>query len=807
MARMIRAGFAAAMAAFALLALAGCGSGDDATATPPPPEPSADTVKIGLLADFTSDLAEFGPPNRDAAELAMQHVNDAGGVLGGRRLEIISADDGTSEIIAVDSARKLVNVDGVSAIIGPLASGPTLAVANAVTVPNGIPQVSSTASSPAITLLDDNDFVFRTNPSDAFQGVILAGLAYKLGYRSAGVLYINNAYGQGLADQFAESFEALGGTATTVSHEDGQPTYASELAQATDGNPDALVAVSYPVNGALYVREAIEGGFADTFLFVDATKSDDLISAVGAENLEGTWGTAPEGIESAATATFAREYAAAYGGRAPGLFNAQSYDAGAIIALAVVAAGSDEPGAVRDALRAVANPPGTEIGPGSAELRRGIELLRAGEEINYQGASGPVDLDANGDVSGAMGVWRILDGETVTDQVVLNADEIDVPAQDPVKIGSLMDFTGDLAEYGTPMHDAVVLAAQHLNEAGGVLGGRQIEVVEADGGTSEVISVDAARKLVNVDRVVGVVGPLGSGATPAVANAVTVPNGVPEITPSATSPSLTLLEDDDFLFRTTVSDAFQGKVLANLAWEVGYRNAGVLYINNPYGQGLADQFAETFAELGGEVTTVAHEGGQPSYASEIADATFTEPDVLVAMSYPVSAAVYVREAIESGQADTFLFVDGTKSEEMIEVVGAAALEGTYGTAPGPVEGEASLRFDSEYAAAFGEHLPVYLRESYDATALFGLAIEAAGSDDREAVRDALRRVAGPPGVEIGPGVDELRRGLQLLRNGQEINYEGASGPVDFDENGDVAGAMEIWRIVNGEIVVERVVSE
>ena len=809
----LRGGLAAAMALAALLALAACRSGDDPTAaptnTPDAPAASGEAVKVGALMDFTGDLAEYGPPMDDAIKLAAKHVNAAGGVLGGRMIEVVSEDGGTSDVISVEAARKLVTVDDVSALIGALGSGFTLAVANAVTIPNETLQISPSASAPSITLVEDNDLLFRTNVSDSFQGVILADLANALGYDSVGVMHINNAYGQGLADQFAESFRAMGGTATVVAHEDDQPTYSSELARATADNPDALAAISYPVNGAVYVREAIESGAADTFLFVDATKSVDLIGAVGAEVLEGTYGTAPGALENAASARFEGDYEAEYA-RPPSPFTAQSYDAMALVALAVEAAGSDDSKAIRDALRGVAGPPGAEIGPGQAELARGLQLLRDGQEVNYQGASGPVDLDQNGDVLGAMEVWRIVNGEIVSEQVVTEQGRVEVdapPAQEPVKIGSLMDFTGELAEYGVPIHDSVLLAAQHLNAAGGVLGGRRIEIIQADGATSDVVSVDAARKLVTVDRVAGIVGPLGSGATPAVANAVTVPNGVPQITPSATAPSLTLLEDDDFLFRTTPSDAFQGVVLANLAWELGYRNAGVLYINNAYGVGLADQFAETFAELGGEVTTVPHESGAPTYASEIADATFTDPDVLVAMSYPVSAGVYVREAIESGAADTFLFVDGTRSEELIGVVGAAALEGTYGTAPGPVEGEASARFWSDYTTAFGEFPPVYLHESYDAMAIFGLAIEAAGSDDREAVRDALRPVAGPPGVEVGHGVDELARALQLIRDGQEVNYEGASGPVDFDENGDVAGAMEIWRIVEGEIVVERVVSE
>lgn len=806
---MTRAWLAAALACAALLALAGCrsddGAADDPTATPAPP------VKVGALMDFTGDLAEYGPPMDDAIKLAAKHVNDAGGVLNGRLIEVLSEDGGTNDAISVEAARKLVTVDGVSALIGALGSGFTLAVANAVTIPNETLQISPSASAPSITLVNDNDFLFRTNVSDSFQGVILADLASELGYDSVGVMHINNAYGQGLADQFAESFEALGGTAVVVPHEDGQPSYASELARATANDPDALVAVSYPVNAALYVREAIDGGDADTFLFVDGTKSEEMITAVGAGALEGTYGTAPGALETSASARFADDYEAEYA-RPPTPFTAQSYDAMAVVALAVEAAGSDDSQAIRDALRRVAGPPGVEVGPGQAELARALQLIRDGQDVNYQGVSGPVDLDENGDVVGAMEVWRIVGGQIVSEQVVTAQGQvaIDAPAaQEPVKIGSLMDFTGELAEFGVPMNDAVALAAQHLNEAGGVLGGREIEIVEEDGQTSEVIAVTAARKMATVDGVVGIVGPLGSGATQAVANAVTALNGVPQITSSATAPSITLLDDDDFLFRTAPSDSFQGAVLANLAWELGYRNAGVMYINNAYGSGLADQFGETFADLGGQVLAVAHESGQPSYASEIEEATFQDPDVLVAMSYPVSAGVYVREALESGAASEFLFVDGTKSPDLIEAVGAASLEGVYGTAPGPVEGPAAERFDADYAAEFGADRAQqpFLRESYDAMALFGLAIQAAGSDDREAIRDALRGVANPPGAVIGPGVDDLRRGLRLLRDGQEINYEGASGPVDLDENGDVSGAMEIWRIMNGEIVVERVVSE
>lgn len=776
-----------------------------APATMEPKEP----VKIGSLMDFTGELGEFGGPMNNAVLLAAEHINAAGGVLGGREIEIVSEDGATSDVTSVDAARKLVNVDGVSALIGPLASGITLAVANAVTVPNQVPQISPSATSPALTVLDDDDFVFRTAPSDAFQGVILADLAHGLGYRNAAVLFVNNPYGQGLADQFTASFEALGGQATAVAHESDQPSYASELSRATANDPDVLVAVSYPVSAGVYIREAVESGAANAFLFVDGSKSEDLISAVGAASLEGSYGTAPGAVESEATAQFASDYSAAYGDSTQP-FLRESYDAAVIFGLAIEAAGSDDPVAVRGAMRAVSGPPGEEVGPGAAEIARALQLLRDGQEINYQGAGGAVDLDENGDVSGAMEIWKVANGAIVAESVVTEPGTVSVmpsPPKEPVKVGSLMDLTGELGEFGGPMNDAVVLGAQHINAAGGVLGGREIEIISEDGATSDVTSVDAARKLVNVDGVSALIGPLASGITLAVANAVTIPNQVPEISPSATSPALTVLDDDDFVFRTAPSDAFQGVVLANLARGLGYQSAGVLFVNNPYGQGLADQFTASFEALGGQATAVPHESGQPSYASELSRATANDPDVLVAISYPVSAGVYVREAIESGAADTFLFVDGSKSEDLITAVGADSLEGTYGTAPGAVESAATEQFSSDYSAAYGQSTNPFLRESYDAMVIFGLAIEAAGSDDPVAVRDAMRAVAGPPGVEVGPGVEEIARALQLLRSGQEINYQGASGPVDLDENGDVSGAMEIWKIAGGQIVTERIISE
>jgi ABC-type branched-subunit amino acid transport system substrate-binding protein len=244
-------------------------------------------------------------------------------------------------------------------------------------------------------------------------------------------------------------------------------------------------------------------------------------------------------------------------------------------------------------------------------------------------------------------------------------------------------------------------------------------------------------------------------------------------------------------------------VLARLADEQGYTTAGIMFINNAYGDGLADQFEATFTGLGGTVTAkVPHEDSQPTFTSELERATEGDPDVLITISYPGQAEVYLRESLEGGYSDTFLFVDATKSPEMIEVVGWDALDGTLGTAQGAPDSPALQAFLTSYSATYeGQEVEhPFSAEAYDAVVLIALAAAKAGTTtDTAAMRDALRDVANPPGEIVGPGPEGIKRALELVAAGTDVNYEGAAGSVDFDENGDVVGYIEIWTVSGGEI--------
>ncbi len=374
------------------------------------PRVAAD-VKIGTLLDYTGDLGVYGPAMRNGVDLAVELVNDGGGVLGGN-LRAVHKDSGTSAVTATDAGRALVTIDGVGAIVGSLSSGVTMAVAESVTVPNSVVLVSPASTSPAVTAIVDNDFLFRTTVSDAAQGVILARLAHELGYETASTIYVNNAYGEGLSTQFKTSFEEEGGTVlATVPQESGQPSYVSELGKATADEPDVVVAISYPESAGVYLREATEGGYASTFLFVDGTKSQDMFDTLGAATFEGQYGTAPGAPDSDAKTAFTALYEERYGQLPTNPFIGESFDAAALLALAIEEAGAADGTSIRDALRKVAGAPGEKVGPG--DITRALELIRDGKDVDYIGVAGQQEIDELGDVLNTIEIWKIEDG-TIT---------------------------------------------------------------------------------------------------------------------------------------------------------------------------------------------------------------------------------------------------------------------------------------------------------------------------------------------------------------------------------------------------------
>jgi ABC-type branched-subunit amino acid transport system substrate-binding protein len=377
---------------------------------------SAEDIKIGALMSMTGDLQAYGESSLSGIQLAVKEINATGGA-GGGILEIVVGDDQTNPQVGVDSAKKLVEIEKIAALIGALASGVTIPVATSVTAPANTVQISNASTSPAITDLADNDMLFRTVPSDAFQGVALASVVSEKGVKNVSVLYVNNDYGEGLAKAFATAFEAKGGTVSAnLPFEPGNASYRGELQKTAEGDPEALVLIAYPENGNIILKQSLEEGFHDHFIFTDGMKAPEVIEAIGADNLKTAYGTAPEAIADSEAATrFKDAYQAEFGELPPKPFIDSAYDATMLLGLALEKAGAGDRAKIHAALREVANPPGEKILPG--EFAKAKELIAAGTDIDYVGAAGEQNFNDQGDVGGTFAHWTMETGEITTVKV------------------------------------------------------------------------------------------------------------------------------------------------------------------------------------------------------------------------------------------------------------------------------------------------------------------------------------------------------------------------------------------------------
>jgi branched-chain amino acid transport system substrate-binding protein len=367
-------------------------------------------VTLGVILGFTGPIESITPAMADGAELAMAEVTESGQLFGGASVTPVRADSTCVDSSAAQAAaERLITSDAVNGIVGADCSGVTGSILANVALPNGMVMISPSATSPGLSTAEDNGLFFRTAPSDARQGVVMSEIIMERGIDTVAVTYTNNDYGQGLADAFTAAFTEMGGTVTlSAAHEDGRADYSAEVGALAAAGGAALVVAGYvDQGGSGIIRAALDTGAFDTFVFPDGMVSQALVDNFGSE-IDGSFGQNP-GTDSEGAGLFqAMATEAGFDGSSP--FSAESYDAAALIMLAMAASGSRNPADYAGSIMDVANAPGEQILPG--QLGHALELIAAGTDIDYVGASA-VELIGGGESAGNYREIEIGGGELV----------------------------------------------------------------------------------------------------------------------------------------------------------------------------------------------------------------------------------------------------------------------------------------------------------------------------------------------------------------------------------------------------------
>ena len=369
-----------------------------------------------------------------------------------------------------------------------------------------------------------------------------------------------------------------------------------------------------------------------------------------------------------------------------------------------------------------------------------------------------------------------------------------------LKLGTLAPTTGDLSSIGQNWPAAVQLAVDTINACGGV-NEAQVSLTVEDSQTEPTAGSAAMTKLAEVDKVAGVVGAFASSVSGAAVD-VAVRNKVMMISPGSTSPVFTERaqngELNGYWARTAPPDTYQSKALAALAQKQDFKNVSTVAINNDYGVGFEQQFVEAFKNTGGNIVgkPVRYDPKAATLDSEAKQAFSGKPDAVAGILYAETGSILLKSAFENGDLDgvTVLLTDGVYSDDFVRQVGKTAdgksiIAGALGTVPG-ANGAALEDFTALWTEKVGKEMTAYVPHNWDAAVLMMLAAEASDANTGEGIKSKVLEVANAPGTEVTDACEAM----ELVRNGEDINFQGASGNVDIDENGDVVGSYDVWEV-------------
>jgi branched-chain amino acid transport system substrate-binding protein len=377
-------------------------------------------------------------------------------------------------------------------------------------------------------------------------------------------------------------------------------------------------------------------------------------------------------------------------------------------------------------------------------------------------------------------------------------------------IGALVPNTGTSSVYGPSWEKSIRMGVAAANAAAKQAGvDFEATVTSADNESAPVASVSAARKLVT-DGATCIVGTSSSATTTAVATSVAIPQGITLIAPASTSATLTPLHAQGGLtFRTVAADPLEAKGLARVVSQrlkgAKGKTVSVAGRNDVYGQGLTSAFANAWKALGGKVQgPLLYDPNASNYDSEAVQIVSGDPKAYVIIDLPNTYGVVASALLRTGKWKTSdAFIAGGYPTTIPAGIPAATLNGVTGVSPGfPLSGKLLTAFNTLWTATGGvAQQQAYNQNTFDAAILCSLASIAAGSTDGRAIAKAMPNVSGPKGPQFT--FQTLKKAIAKLKAGTKvINYQGVSGPLDFNANGDIRSSfINVYQYVGGKLIV------
>jgi branched-chain amino acid transport system substrate-binding protein len=367
-------------------------------------------------------------------------------------------------------------------------------------------------------------------------------------------------------------------------------------------------------------------------------------------------------------------------------------------------------------------------------------------------------------------------------------------AQEPIRLGTLSPLTGAGGPYGPQMQQAVVSVVKEINDGGGIHG-HPIQLFNEDSQTNPEAAVRAAHKLIDVNKVIAIIGTWASAVTMAVAP-VCFNNKVFEISVSGAD-VITDLKDDDYIWRTQPNSILQAGVHGKFSLQRGWRKIVYMAVQTPYAKTFGDAYVKAVEAGGAKVLeSMIYEADKSSYRSELTKALAGKPDLIMLMGYTPDSIVIFKELYKMGykggiQGPTFAI-----NQKLIDNVGAEVAEGAYSL--DPATDPDSSAYKNCVRVLGTPDVNNYAAQTYDHINLVALALAHGKVYTGTGIRDNVRKVTNPPGAEVG----SFQEGIKLIKEGKKINYQGASGAVDFDDKGDILSRpFSYYQVKNGKNVV------